>query len=550
MCGDYSRANFYSAETLSIEQLALVLMLAAPTVTLLRAQFPPNCRICLDTDNLDSFDIETRHTRRATNSRNNSSGDASAWQSLALIATLSLLVRILFLGKSLWLDEGIAVANAWAGGLPLTFWHEWFRKLWAHSEFNMVFYFAVLRVWLRAGNSEAFIRLLSVIPAVATLPVVYAIGRRTFDRRTGLIAALLLAVHGAHVTYSQEARGYTMVVFFCAAATYFFLRAIEDGGWKFWGLYWLSATLGIYSHLFAVLVVAAHWLSLAWALRRNFPWIRLVVTSLAIFVAASPEFYFAVSNQGHQVEWIPKLGVSQVVNTISELAGSPLTLPFYLAMWVVAVAYCRRVWRGEDARKRWYLALLLSWAVAPLVMVIVISVKRPMLVPRYLLISAPAVVLLAAVGAFTMRERRRRIVLWALVFLSLAFIGFLYTRPKEDWRGASAYVLSHAQPGDAVAVVPKWSEPLFAYYQERSGNRTVVEIPALALSSNQSFLNAASQYRRIWVIVYSRQYALHQPDTEMVLGSMADGYREVAANDFRLLHVKLFVPDGTTPETK
>lgn len=510
-------------------------------------------QLCLDTDTLSNFRLHTQaankeqHRERSIATRVMRENDPRV-RSLAAVIALAVMLRILFLGKSLWLDEGIAVGNAWAAGLPLHVWPQWFAQLWSRSEFNMVFYFAALRFWLRAGTSESFIRLLSVIPAIVSLPVVYAIGKRLFDRRIAFVAMLLLAVHGAHIAYSQEARGYTMVVFFCTASTYFFVRGIEGGAWSIWCLYGLTAALGTYSHLFALLVVASHCISLLAVPRQTVPWRRLLATSVLLLAAVTPAIAFAISNHGHQVDWIPRLRASQVVNVLSELAGSPVALLPYLVLWGFGVAYCRRVWRA-DTYTRWHTAIVLSWAVAPLLIVIAISFTRPMLVPRYLLISAPASVLLAALGAYEMRPRTRKITLWAAVLLSVGFVAYRYTRPKENWRDATAYVISHAHDGDAVVVVPQWSEPVFDYYRRRNHGPHIVEIDGSALGDAGSFVSHTSDFNRVWVVTYTREYALKEPDSRMVSEVTSKRFQPLATANFRMLQVRCYVPRNATAIT-
>lgn len=505
--------------------------------------------LCLDTNTLSNFHLLTHPDRERQRplasviTARTRDREVLTPLLLAAIVALAVLLRVLFLGKSLWLDEGIAIGNAWAGGLPLTVWSKWFADLWSRSEFNMVFYFAALRVWLRGGSSEAYIRLLSAIPAIATLPLLYGIGRRLFDQRIAVLATLLLAVHGAHVTYSQEARGYTMAVFFCALCTYYFIRGIEDGGWRFWALYALTAALGTYTHLFSLLVVASHWVSLSGMPRRSVPWTKLIASSVVLFAAVTPALYFAGSNHGHQVEWIPALRLSQVLNTLSELAGSPVALPAYLLLWGGVVMYCRRVWRNGSQPGRWHSVVLLSWALVPLAIALVVSVNKPMLVPRYFLISAPASVLLAAIGAYELRPRLRHVTLWAAVLLSMGFVVFRYTRPKENWREATAYVIAHAQNGDGVVVVPGWSEPVFAYYRDRLPKSAIVEIATSALSNRAAFIAAASSYRRIWVIAYTRDYAMREPDTRAVLEAVPDTrFSLLDRANFRMVQVRLFAP--------
>ena len=78
-------------------------------------------------------------------------------------------------------------------------------------------YFLLLHFWLMLGSSLGFLRGLSVLFSVATIPVIYALGARLFGRNAGLIAAWLLAINAFHIRYAQEIRGYAMVALLCDA---------------------------------------------------------------------------------------------------------------------------------------------------------------------------------------------------------------------------------------------------------------------------------------------------------------------------------------------
>jgi len=120
------------------------------------------------------------------------------------IVLLGTLLRVIHLGtRSLWIDEG---SSAVVARLDL---HQ-FIRLVTTVEANMVLYYALLRFWMSWGDSETFIRALSVLFAVATLPLVYMLGARLFNTRVGLIGALLLSINAFHIRYAQEARGYSL----------------------------------------------------------------------------------------------------------------------------------------------------------------------------------------------------------------------------------------------------------------------------------------------------------------------------------------------------
>ena len=181
------------------------------------------------------------------------------------ITTLAALVRVLHLGaKSLWLDE----AASWM--IVRQPWDAFVRQLLT-AEGNMTLYYLLLRQWLRFGESEAWMRALSVLPAVATVPLVYALARRVWDVRAGLLAALLLTLNACHVAYSQEARSYAWLAFATVVSTWYFLAGIDRPSFAGWTAYAWSTAAIVYFQFLGGLVPLAQWLSLAVLRREQIP---------------------------------------------------------------------------------------------------------------------------------------------------------------------------------------------------------------------------------------------------------------------------------------
>src|SRR5215469_832667 len=171
-----------------------------------------------------------------------------AWGTLLRLRALS--------AKSFWLDEIASVVIARMPGH--SFWH-W---LWT-QEGNMALYYVMLRPWLRIHLSEGTVRLLSVLPGIASLPLMYVLGKRLFGRNVGLLASLFLALNTCAVVYSQEARAYSWLLFGVIVSTYFFVRLIEQPTYALAFAYGLVAGVTFYFHYFALLVPLAHAVSLA-----------------------------------------------------------------------------------------------------------------------------------------------------------------------------------------------------------------------------------------------------------------------------------------------
>jgi uncharacterized membrane protein len=382
------------------------------------------------------------------------------------ILILAALLRLLQLGsESLWWDEAVTVA------IVRLDW-EAFWKVLSHFEANTGLYYCLLRLWVNLGESEFVLRSLSALAGVLAVGLVYVLGKRLFDTKVGLIGAALLTTNSFHIQYSQEARGYSLVVLLTALSSLFFLRAIEHSSRNDWVGYILTATLAVYTHFFSVLVLGAHWVWLILVRRRNIPWRGFLVAVLAISMLLVPLAIFALVRGTGQISWIPKTRPQDAFNLFNSLAGGGrfLLLAYFVAC-SIAFLYALKTWvQWKELSKIWSYAFLLSWFFVPLVVGIGISLWKPVLVDRYFIICLPPLVLLAAVGLSQVRPS------WIsgvslIVLLSLsARADFRYYSHlhKDDWRGATAYVVSHALPKDGILFDPGRGRFGFDYYVRRS----------------------------------------------------------------------------------
>src|SRR5215210_2925768 len=112
-----------------------------------------------------------------------------------LVAAGAVLLRLG--SRSLWFDEGITV------GLVREPFGTFVQRVTDH-EVNQSAFYVLFNGWYRlVGDGAAAMRLLSALLFVATVPLVYVLGRRLFDARVGALAAVLLAVHPLAVEWGQ-----------------------------------------------------------------------------------------------------------------------------------------------------------------------------------------------------------------------------------------------------------------------------------------------------------------------------------------------------------
>lgn len=124
-------------------------------------------------------------------------------------------------GSSLWLDEAISVDIA---RLPLEDLTDALRH-----DGHPPLYYVLLHLWSGAfGTGDLAVRSLSAVFAVATLPVMWCLGRRLGGRSTATVALVLTASSPFAIRYATEARMYALVVLLAATGHLVVLRALED----------------------------------------------------------------------------------------------------------------------------------------------------------------------------------------------------------------------------------------------------------------------------------------------------------------------------------
>lgn len=127
------------------------------------------------------------------------------------------------------------------------------------SDTNPPLYYVLASGWTRlAGTSDAAIRLFSVFWALASLPLLWAVGRRMGGRRAAVAACVLYVFAPMSLYYSIEARMYSLMWFLALLLVYQSLRLHQRGARPGCLLLWSgTAAAGLLTHYFFVFALAA-----------------------------------------------------------------------------------------------------------------------------------------------------------------------------------------------------------------------------------------------------------------------------------------------------
>ena len=401
----------------------------------------------------------------------------SAWLKLAGVVLVGLIARLIGLGRqSLWFDEAYSVFVA---KLPLDFSFDVLISDGVHPPL----YYLLQRVTLPLGEGEAALRLPSMLIGVFAIPLIYLVGHQLANERTALVAALLVALSPFLIWYSQEARMYSPLMTLSVLIMLTYTRTLRpDRHRGASALFAISSSLAYLTHYFALflpLIQLAHigvnFRRLHGVLRRWTFLQLLAVLPLLVWVYQiyqQPEAFFGIG-------WIK---VPQLVDLWHTLLNFSLgfvsafdAIRWGAALLLVALAFlgARSGWRVETGA-----SLVVLWALLPIILTYLFSLRRPVYIDRFLILSAPAWLLLAAKGLDSFRKRAFTVAVSAVVLLwiyGVATYNFGPGQLKEDWRSAGQYL---SQPrADEVLVVRTLQMVIpMAYYHPNYEGFKVVEV--------------------------------------------------------------------------
>lgn len=462
---------------------------------------------------------------------------------IGLVLAVTLLgdwLRFRALGRdSLWFDEVFSTLQA-----HLPFWDLLLELL--HRDVQPPLHHLLLRGVLTFGDSEAVLRFPSAFFGTLSIPLLYLLGRTWFSGSVGALAALLLAISPFHLWHSQDARMYSLLTFEGIASWYLFGRLLTVSRVSLWVGYLLASTAILYTHYYGALLLIPQ-TSVVILLRHRGEidssfsprWLRAQAGLVLLFVP-----WLALTGRSipfNLPRWIERLDplteVSRVLVALTSdyrghhweaigLQQIPRAVVWLQRALILGLAIIGLVrddggnWRTPRAALRERRILLcLGYFAAPIVMMLSISLLRPLLVNRHLLMIAPPFFLLVALGLSRVLPRRITVAEVALLAL-LVVLGVIAGRstPRTaDYRGAAAVIAGEATPGDVLLVYHEHPRLILKYYL-RSREPQLRWCPqSLRDASLEATQGCLDGVRRVWVVSGEESGKSRQADLQAAL---------------------------------
>lgn len=298
------------------------------------------------------------------------------------------------------------------------------------------FYYYALRGWPFQA------RTLSFILGLASIPLLFLVGKELFNERVAWAAATLFTVSPLEVFLSQEARMYSLVTFLALLSTFWLARGR-------YALYLLASSALVMTHYFAAFLLGAH---LLWRRHRvMWGWLLLLALWAPVFfqqyrTKTSFELWLSRSEaEGYGWLWqaleIPGMLIKMAVGDWMLWQLVPSTwrtaLPWILVLGILIVLGLRR-----DFTSLWLAIPLLAGFVVDLSFNL-----RSMHYAKYYAVAAPALFLVLARGA----QRSKWLPLLAVAWFEVQSLQAYYgNQDRIPWTQVAEHLQAQSQPGDLV----------------------------------------------------------------------------------------------------
>ena len=231
-----------------------------------------------------------------------------------IVSAVALGLGLIQLGApSLWFDEALTAEEItwrYSRSLEGLYW----------------LYYTIEKPWAAvAGYSEWSLRLPSVVATMLSGVLMIVLARRmAFDRRVAILSGLFLVTSPFVVKWSQQARGYTMLLALSLLATILLVRALERGSRGAFALYGLSVAAIFVWHPVGGLVLAVPHLVLVSQRRERLIPHGLVAAAivLAVGVPWSAQVTMRSAGENAVMSWLQYPTLEALSRGVLEISGA------------------------------------------------------------------------------------------------------------------------------------------------------------------------------------------------------------------------------------
>jgi mannosyltransferase len=426
------------------------------------------------------------------------------------ILLLGLLMRLVSLNQSFWLDETTTATVA----------TKTFTEIlnFSQADFHPPFYYLLTSIWASIfGYSEVAIRLLSVLSGIGVVYLVYKLSKDKF-------AALLAATSPLLIYYSQEARMYSLLMFLLTMAIYLY----KEKRWLLLGICLAMAVLTDYLAVF-VLPVLIFDLYRKKVSRQDL--FKFMTPIVLVFIVLAPLFSVQLQSglavKSSSPQWWSILGgnsvkqtalflVKTIVGRVSFEEKGLYILSFVIPLIAIGYGLLLALKKYSQNKLYWH------WLVLPLVGGFIVSFFIPIFVYFRFIFVLPVLYILIA-------SSNKKAVIGVLLLSNIIFSTLYLVNQKfhrEDWRGLVQHIESSEPTTREVYFVADSQQEAFRWYAR--GSQLEARGPK-NIKDNQKF---------IWVMRYVHD--VFDPDDKLITNVEDLGYSSFSEYNFNGVVVRKY----------
>ena len=427
---------------------------------------------------------------------------------IIVVLIFSLVLRLIGINQSLWLDEAISanVAKMPIGEIVKNF---------SINDFHPPVYYWFLNIWTNIFGSNVFwLRLSSILFSLITIYFVYLIGKKIKGKKTGILAALILAINPLFVYFSQELRMYSMATMWLVIGFYYFIK-IKNKEYKISELVIFNLMMALafgtfYGSIFLIATFAIYWL-----IKKQ--WKLFCLTNIGIGLAIlilAPLLLTQIKNSQIMLNQISNWGLVLGKVNLKNLLLIPLKfsigkisfLPkifYYLVGGGWSLIVFVLVFLKKKKESKW----LKLFLILPIILATIFSIKSPLLQYFRFLYLVP---IMALVLAINIDKKWHRIMISG-IFLIFSLIYLLNQNYyREDWKS----VTNELKNKKNVYMIGSFGDPI-KFYDPK------LEIKDIKTESPTE--------KEIWVIPYGE--VIHGVNHGKILTDL--DYKKIEVLNFR-----------------
>ena len=410
------------------------------------------------------------------------------WLLVIILTLIGGALRTIGSNRSLWIDEISTLA--WYIHAPVI--DTFLQALTSNNHLlNSLLSRAAVMLF---GEHEWTVRLPAIIFGTLSIPLLYFLVRRYSGLMEATLAGLALTVSYHHVFFSQDARGYSGMLFGGLLGTFALLEALERRSLWAWAIYCLGMFICVSSVAIGAVVLFGQLVAVSFYKPKLLFYASFALTSwllLHFYFFVIPDVLgFIFGDYAHtESSWHSSDALQDAV--VRGLRLDAIVLPVLL-FGAALVGIGIRSYFQQDK-------LLVALLIAPeAIMVVILAATGVAFEPRFFIFVLPVVIIFAARGTNWMIDRisaPQRRWFYAATFLSVLAISAFQLRiwwryPMQDFLGARQFVKNHMQKGDVVLAIGIAGSGYHAYYWPD----VIVENRVSAIQE------LMMQYPRVWLL--------------------------------------------------